>query len=236
MVARSEFTSAELAQQFMRRSRLSRTQGNVTRQIGKTSANGLVFELSKANRVVKVIPYGKANEKKINREKNFQKRLGNKGIAPKVLAYSKIRLNAASRIGFNWNSNKNGVALLVMNHLKRSPTNVVMSVANYMNHTANGRLPAAIKAKLNARVKAMHRNGIFHANLHMDNVYLILDNNGVLKNVKIIDFGRSIPYRGREKRMGNLNNTHSPAVHWSSGNTGRRCNFKMMNLVNARTP
>ena len=213
--------------------------GKILKRIGTPSANGAVFSTSRANVVVKVTPYSRNS----NAEKRFQSQLGALGISPRSRNYHVVNINRelASKI-FNNRNNVNRIAIHVMNHLKQTPANNFMSVYNYKN-SIGGKMNMPTYKMIYNKVMAMHRLGTSHSNLHWENAYVIVNRGtGKVKNVKIIDFGRSknmgartrgataetYSLRGAPGRFnaGNL-------AYFSHGGTGRRSNINMLKNLNA---
>jgi hypothetical protein len=208
--------------------------GKIKSRIGTPSANGAVFSTNNSKVVVKVTPYSSNS----NAEQRFQTLLGSKGIAPKSLNYKVVNINRnlASKIFSNRN-NVNKVAIHVMNHLQQSPTNTFMSVNNY-KRSRGGRINYPTYKMIENRVRAMQNLGVSHSNLHWENAYVIINRNtGRVKNVKIIDFGRSKHLGPRTRGVspnsyarrgtpGVYNNGN--AAYFSKGGTGRRSNMNML--------
>ena len=212
--------------------------GKILKRIGTPSANGAVFSTSRANVVVKVTPYSGNS----NAEKRFQTLLGSQGIAPRSRNYKVININRemAANI-FNNRKNVNKIAVHVMNHLKQSPTNNFMSVNNYKN-SIGGKMNMPTYKMIYNKVMAMHRLGVSHSNLHWENAYVIVNKGtGQVKNVKIIDFGRSkhMGARTRASAAENYARRGTPGIfnentfaYFSAGNTGRRSNINMLKNLN----
>ena len=212
--------------------------GKVLKRIGTPSANGAVFSTSRANVVVKVTPYSGNS----NAEKRFQTLLGSQGIAPRSRNYKVININRemAANI-FNNRKNVNKIAVHVMNHLKQSPTNNFMSVNNYKN-SIGGKMNMPTYKMIYNKVMAMHRLGVSHSNLHWENAYVIVNKGtGQVKNVKIIDFGRSkhMGARTRASAAENYARRGTPGIfnentfaYFSAGDTGRRSNINMLKNLN----
>lgn len=213
--------------------------GKILKRIGTPSANGAVFSTSRANVVVKVTPYSRNS----NAEKRFQAQLGALGIAPRSRNYHVVNINRelASKI-FNNRNNVNRIAIHVMNHLKQSPTNNFMSVYNYKN-SIGGKMNLPTYKMIYNKVMAMHRLGTSHSNLHWENAYVIINKGtGQVKNVKIIDFGRSknlgARTRGSTAESYSLRGARGRfsagnAAYFSQGGTGRRSNINMLKNLNA---
>ena len=212
--------------------------GKILKRIGTPSANGAVFSTSRANVVVKVTPYSSNS----NAEKRFQTLLGSQGIAPRSRNYKVININRemAANI-FNNRKNVNKIAIHVMNHLKQIPTNNFMSVNNYKN-SIGGKMNMPTYKMIYNKVMAMHRLGVSHSNLHWENAYVIVNKGtGQVKNVKIIDFGRSkhMGARTRASAAENYARRGTPGIfnentfaYFSAGNTGRRSNINMLKNLN----
>ena len=212
--------------------------GKILKRIGTPSANGAVFSTSRANVVVKVTPYSGNS----NAEKRFQTLLGSQGIAPRSRNYKVININRemAAKIFTNGN-NVNKIAVHVMNHLKQSPSNNFMTVYNYKN-SIGGKMNMPTYKMIYNRVMAMHRLGVSHSNLHWENAYVIVNKGtGQVKNVKIIDFGRSkhMGARTRASAAENYARRGTPGIfnentfaYFSAGNTGRRSNINMLKNLN----
>jgi hypothetical protein len=213
--------------------------GKILKRIGTPSANGAVFSTSRANVVVKVTPYSGNS----NAEKRFQTLLGSQGIAPRSRNYEVININRelASKIFKNRN-NVNKIAIHVMNHLKQSPTNNFMSVNNYVNSQPGRKINMPTYKMIYNKVMAMHRLGVSHSNLHWENAYVIVNKGtGQVKNVKIIDFGRSkhMGARTRASAAENYARRGTPGIfnentfaYFSAGDTGRRSNINMLKTLN----
>ena len=213
--------------------------GKILKRIGTPSANGAVFSTSRANVVVKVTPYSSNS----NAEKRFQTLLGSQGIAPRSRNYKIVNINRelAAKI-FNNRNNVNKIAIHVMNHLKQSPTNNFMSVNNYVRKQPGGKINMPTYKMIYNKVMAMHRLGVSHSNLHWENAYVIVNKGtGQVKNVKIIDFGRS-KHMGARTRGGATENyarrgtpgvfNAENVVYFSGGGTGRRSNINMLKYLN----
>ena len=212
--------------------------GKILKRIGTPSANGAVFSTSRANVVVKVTPYSGNS----NAEKRFQTLLGSQGIAPRSRNYKVININRemAAKIFTNGN-NVNKIAVHVMNHLKQSPSNNFMTVYNYKN-SIGGKMNMPTYKMIYNKVMAMHRLGVSHSNLHWENAYVIVNKGtGQVKNVKIIDFGRSkhMGARTRASAAENYARRGTPGIfnentfaYFSAGNTGRRSNINMLKNLN----
>jgi hypothetical protein len=213
--------------------------GKILKRIGTPSANGAVFSTSRANVVVKITPYSSNS----NAEKRFQTLLGSQGIAPRSRNYKVININRemAAKIFKNRN-NVNKIAIHVMNHLKQSPTNNFMTVYNYKN-SIGGKMNMPTYKMIYNKVMAMHRLGVSHSNLHWENAYVIVNKGtGQVKNVKIIDFGRSkhMGARTRTSASESYASRGTPGVfnagnfvYFSGGGTGRRSNINMLKNLNA---
>ena len=213
--------------------------GKILKRIGTPSANGAVFSTSRANVVVKVTPYSGNS----NAEKRFQTLLGSQGIAPRSRNYKVININRemAAKIFTNGN-NVNKIAVHVMNHLKQSPSNNFMTVYNYKN-SIGGKMNMPTYKMIYNRVMAMHRLGVSHSNLHWENAYVIVNKGtGQVKNVKIIDFGRSkhMGARTRASAAENYARRGTPGIfnnntfaYFSAGDTARRSNINMLKNLNA---
>jgi len=213
--------------------------GKILKRIGTPSANGAVFSTSRANVVVKVTPYSRNS----NAEKRFQAQLGALGIAPRSRNYHVVNINRelASKI-FGGRNNVNRIAIHVMNHLKQSPTNNFMSVYNYKN-SIGGKMNLPTYKMIYNKVMAMHRLGTSHSNLHWENAYVIINKGtGQVKNVKIIDFGRSrnLGPRTRGSTAESYSLRGAPGrfsaanmAYFSQGGTGRRSNINMLRNLNA---
>lgn len=213
--------------------------GKILKRIGTPSANGAVFSTSRANVVVKVTPYSRNS----NAEKRFQTLLGSHGIAPRSRNYKVVNINRelASKI-FNNRNNVNRVAIHVMNHLKQSPMNNFMSVNNYVKTQPGRKINMPTYKMIYNKVMAMHRLAVSHSNLHWENAYVIVNKGtGQVKNVKIIDFGRSkhMGARTRTAAAENYARRGTPGVfnsgnfaYFSGGGTGRRSNINMLKNLN----
>jgi hypothetical protein len=212
--------------------------GKILKRIGTPSANGAVFSTSRANVVVKVTPYSRNS----NDERKFQQLLGSQGIAPRSRNYHVVNINRelASKIFKNRN-NVNRIAVHVMNHLKQGPTNNFMSVNNY-KRSMGGKINFNTYKMIYNKVMAMHRLGMSHSNLHWENAYVIINKGtGQVKNVKIIDFGRSknMGARTRASTIESYALRGTPGefdpnqkAYFSRGNTGRRSNINMLKNLN----
>jgi hypothetical protein len=213
--------------------------GKILKRIGNASMNGAVFATSRANVVVKVTPYSRNS----NDEKRFQTLLGSQGIAPRSRNYKVVNINSelASKI-FNNRKNVNRIAIHVMNHLKQSPTNNFISVNKYVKSLPGGRINMPTYKMIYNKVMAMHNLGVSHSNLHWENAYVIVNKGtGQVKNVKIIDFGRSKHMGARTRtnaaenyaRRGTPGGFNSGAfAYFSAGGTGRRSNINMLKYLN----
>ena len=214
------------------------SHGKIAKRIGTPSANGAVFSTSRKNVVVKVTPYSSNS----NKEMRFQKLLGNHNIAPRSRNYKVVNINPdlASKI-FNKRNNINRVAIHVMNYLSRGPNNNFKSVNKYVN-SMGGKINYNTYKLIFNRVMAMHKLGVSHSNLHWENAYVIINRQtGNVKNVKIIDFGRSrnMGARTRGGSMMNYSRRGAPGsfnensdAYFSKGGTGRRSNINMLRELN----
>jgi hypothetical protein len=214
--------------------------GKILKRIGTPSANGAVFSTSRANVVVKVTPYSRNS----NAEKRFQAQLGALGIAPRSRNYHVVNINRelASKIFKNRN-NVNRVAIHVMNHLKQNATNNFMSVNNYVRQQPGRKINMPTYKMIYNKVMKMHELGTSHSNLHWENAYVIINKGtGQVKNVKIIDFGRSknLGARTRGSSAESYARRGAPGhfnagnfAYFSQGGTGRRSNINMLKNLNA---
>lgn len=211
--------------------------GKIMKRIGTPSANGAVFSTSQSNVVVKVTPYS-ANS---NAERRFQNLLGRKGIAPRSRNYKVVNIDPSLFKKIFTNGNGNRIAIHVMNHLQQSPNNNFKSVNNYVKNRG-GNINMNTYKMIYNKVMAMHALGVSHSNLHWENAYVIINRgSGQVKNVKIIDFGRSkhmgtrtrgttaerYALRGAPGQYGT-----SYAAYFSQGGTGRRSNINMLKHLN----
>ena len=211
--------------------------GKIMKRIGSPSANGAVFSTSQANVVVKVTPYSSNS----NDERRFQNLLGRKGIAPRSRNYKVVNIDPNSFKKIFMNGNGNRIAVHVMNHLQQSPNNNFKSVNNYVK-SRGGAINMNTYKMIYNKVMAMHALGVSHSNLHWENAYVIMNRGtGQVKNVKIIDFGRS-KHMGPRTRGSTAENYAlrgapvqygmSSAAYFSRGGTGRRSNINMLKYLN----
>jgi len=214
----------------------------ITGRIGNKSANGAVFSTTNNKIVVKVTPYIRRNQVS-NREYNIQKTLGALGIAPRMLNYKTVNVNNAtlSKLFSNRTINANKLAVFKMNHLKQNANNSIISLANYLETRPGKRINLPTYKTIFGYVKQMQNLGISHSNLHFGNIYIILDSTGKIKDVKLIDFGRS-KYLGARLRKQSRENyalrgaegkfNNETKAFFSPGRTGRRSNMNMLYLLN----
>ena len=204
--------------------------GKVRRRMGAPSANGAVFNLSNAKYVLKVVP----NSAAVNQEIKIQNSLAKKNIAPKVHYNRTINVNPNNIRGiFKTSKPPKRLKLFVMNRIGSGWFDKYMSVYDYKKRYGN--LKYEDYKKIANKVMSMHKEGVLHANMHGDNVALVVDPFGHVKKVYIIDFGRSKPLRvtrtgvfsAIKRTLGNDYN-YSQNAYWSKGGTGRRNNINML--------
>ena len=208
--------------------------GKVRRRMGAPSANGAVFNLSNAKYVVKVVP----NSAAVNREIKIQNSLAKKNIAPKVQYNRTISVNPSNIRGiFKTSKPPQRLKLFVMNRVGSGWFDKYMSVYNYKKKYGN--LNYDDYKKIANKVINMHKEGVLHANMHGENIALVVDRHGKIKQVYIIDFGRSKPLRVTRtglsaaiKRTLGYNYNYSQNAYWSKGGTGRRNNLSMLKNFN----
>ena len=146
-----------------------RNWGQIGRQLGSNSVNGAVFALPNSRYIVKIVP----NLNQARREVNIQRQLGELGIAPKVHNFQTI----------------NGQGAIIMNRLGGRNGETYVNLTTYRNK--DGAISQSNYNMIKSQYNSMRRAGIVHGDLHWGNIALILNKNGSVKNVKIIDFGRS---------------------------------------------
>jgi hypothetical protein len=95
------------------------------------------------------------------------------------------------------------------------------------------------------KVMAMHNLGVAHGNLHWENAYVIINKGtGKVKNVKIIDFGRTMHMGARTRRnaANNYARRGTPGVfnpnprvmaYFNARGIPRRSNIQMLMNLNA---
>ena len=238
-VLRSQAPDARALQYAIKDRARNWTYGYIKKRIGTPSVNGAVFSLSRPNMVVKVTPFSKNSQA----ERNLQNRLGREGIAPRAVNYKVINVdpNIAAKIFQNRN-NVNRLAIHVMEHLVRSNNNKIMNVNAYMK-SRRGRINSNTYQMILNKVHAMHRLGVSHSNLHAGNIYLIISKStGNVKNVKIIDFGRSKnlgrKFRGTawgnyvaKGRQGQYDPSPEMRAYVGESGTPRRNNYNMLYAI-----
>jgi len=143
--------------------------GQIGKQLGSNSVNGAVFALPNSRYIVKIIP----NLNQARREVNIQRQLGKLGIAPKVHNFQTI----------------NGQGAIIMNRLGGRNGETYVNLTTYRNKY--GAISQSNYNMIKSQYNSMRRTGVVHGDLHWGNIALILNKNGSVKNVKIIDFGRS---------------------------------------------
>jgi tRNA A-37 threonylcarbamoyl transferase component Bud32 len=146
-----------------------RNWGEIGKQLGSNSVNGAVFSLPNKQYIVKIIP----DLNQARREVNIQRLLGEMGIAPRVHNFQTI----------------NGQGAIIMNRLGARNGETYVNLTTYMNKY--GAISQSNYQMIKNQYNVMRRAGIVHGNLHWGNIAVILNKNGRVKNVKIIDFGRS---------------------------------------------
>lgn len=166
-----------------------RNFGPVGKQLGSNSVNGAVFALEDPRFVVKIVP----NVSLARREANIQKNMGLLGIAPTVHNFQTV----------------GGMGAIIMNRLGARNGETYVNLSTYMNKY--GAISQSNYEMIQAQYNAMRRVGIVHGNLHWGNIAVILNRNGRVKNVKIIDFGRS-SHNGSASR----NNEHIAVARQSA--------------------
>lgn len=143
--------------------------GPIGRQLGSNSVNGAVFATEDPRYIVKLVP----NVTLARREANIQRNLSRLGIAPKVHNFQTV----------------NGMGAIIMNRLGSGNGETYVNLTTYRNKY--GAISQSNYEMIRSQYNAMRRAGIIHGNLHWGNIAIILNKNGRVKNVKIIDFGRS---------------------------------------------
>lgn len=146
-----------------------RNFGAIGRQMGSNSVNGAVFTLSDPRYIVKLVP----NVNLARREVNIQRNLSRLGVAPMVHNFQTV----------------NGMGAIIMNRLGSGNGETYVNLTTYRNKY--GAISQSNYEMIRAQYNAMRREGVVHGNLHWGNIALVLNKNGRVKNVKIIDFGRS---------------------------------------------
>ena len=177
--------------------------------------NGMVYKMDNG-RLLKFV-YGNASV-----EVNALKRLANSGISPKLWNSKIVNVNANTskqfrNEAFPKKNIQNKISLILMNNVKIysdriNPRGNVMTLGSYIRNYANSNR-VNIGNRVLKLMNVMHGLGVYHRNLHTDNVLVAVDDKGKLTGVWIIDFGRSRTFpRGNKKnntpngRIGNVGN------------------------------
>lgn len=93
---------------------------------------------------------------------------------------------------------KNKTGYILMDHVERNqPTNVTSVTAEqYLSHfvSSNKQMNAFVK-KIKQRLTRFYKlTGRFHGDLHLDNIMVLLDKQNGFKDLKIIDYGNTVPF------------------------------------------
>ncbi len=170
--------------------------GRVNKRIGAPSVNGAIFSLTNSKYVVKVVP----NSKNANKEILAQKHMAGLNIAPKIYNNKTVNVNPNNINGLFKNENPSKVRIFVMNRIG-SNTNRYMGIANYKREY-RGKFSYNHFKNLISKVNLLHNFGYTHANLHEDNIALVVDPTGKIKKIYIIDYGRSKQIRITRSKKG----------------------------------
>ena len=161
----------------------------ITKKLGN-SANGVVFNTDRPV-VLKLVRHPMGQQ-----EAAFQKRAARANVAPKVRRFvSGVTIPHRIYKRFIGKGNLSGnqkFDVIIMNHLKIRPDTRVVSLYQYLESNANRVAKNHAFDLFTRKTARLHRReGIMHGNLHLDNVYVILDASGKIVDMKIIDYGRS---------------------------------------------
>ena len=161
--------------------------GKITRRIGNVSENGAVFATENPLYAVKIQP----NSKMAKEESLILKEL-NVNNVPKFFKNYIVNVNNASKTNliFKNPSTTSQLRVIVMEMLRATvPNTTLMTVDSYYSEYG---LSKHNGEKIKQTIRQLQSKGIFHGNMHMENIMVIVDNKTKrIVNIKIIDFGRS---------------------------------------------
>jgi len=162
--------------------------GKITTRIGDSSADGAVFATENPLYAVKIQP----NSKFAKEESLIMKEL-NGNNSPLFYKNYIVNVNNVSKTNliFNKASLTSKLRVIVMERLGTNVSNTtLMSVASFYEKY---RMLKKNGEKIKKTIRKLQSKGIFHGNMHMENVLLIIDNKTKkILHVKIIDYGRSL--------------------------------------------
>ncbi len=108
------------------------------------------------------------------KEIEISKIAGNIGVGPKIYdAYVTINDEDSTCYGIIYMEYLHGITL-----------------SKYMEHLPKNQYNN-LRKLLDEKIAKLHAQNILHSDLHSDNVFVILDSNGEMKDIKIIDYGFS---------------------------------------------
>lgn len=218
-----------------------------TARLGSRSASGAVFQLGRDETKVAKFIFSSGNE--TDGEIMIGKILGDAGIGPKIYAsyvtpITKNRINAleanAKRNQLNWNgkinlfnnyestplsskfNNKTGFDKMYIIIMEKLSGFTLQQVLNNAPGTQNIRVS---EKELIDLVTKMHKLGIVHGDMHLNNIYVQVYPNGRTK-LKIIDFGRSF-MRANNRGFKNPKNVNN----YITGKANRLSNGKTVKVL-----
>jgi hypothetical protein len=183
----------------------------------KRSADGAVFLLSSGKVAKFVMCSNKSDIDKASREFDISELAYNAGVGPAVydLFIVPIQADKAPIVKSLLSGGKNGITaavVIIMENLEAKP---IMTLQQYVD--AGKPLP---KAQLKSKMEKLHEAGIWHGDMHLNNIIVQIQPSGKPK-LYIIDYGRSL--------TGVFSNANQRSV--GIGLSNRRYNKNMYKLI-----